>query len=182
VLLRGQPDSGIGLPRREQVMMQERRREGLHSSLRAAPLKLVKKHLDKLRDGFELLNLYAPELTAEAIQAVREAANGRDHQAAQLREAPIDADVDEAIERVKTHLNGERPWRDIAAIEVDLQRVRDAYVPPSFENSRGIDEHGGLSRTGPAKGGVDRRCRDDPNALILYFVNRRRSTMARHER
>jgi len=91
-------------------------------------VKLVKKHLDKLRDGFELLNLYDAELTSEAIGAVRDAAEVQNYQAKQLLEvAQVDSEVRAAIERVDSHLEAERPWRDIAALGGDLDTIREAY-------------------------------------------------------
>jgi hypothetical protein len=94
----------------------------------APTVKLVKRHLDRLRDGFELLKLYDAELTPEAMAAVREAAEVRSYHAAQLREgASLEAEVAAAIDRVENHLNAERPWRDVAALGGDLQKIRDAY-------------------------------------------------------
>ncbi len=42
-------------------------------------VKLVKKHLDTLNDGAQMLSLYGAELTAEALQAVGAAADVRDY-------------------------------------------------------------------------------------------------------
>ena len=91
-------------------------------------VKLVKQHLDRLRDGFELLNMYDAELTAGAIRAVQDAAGVRDHQATQLDEAgAMDGDVQDALQHVNDHLQGERPWRDVAALDTDLKKIREAY-------------------------------------------------------
>jgi hypothetical protein len=92
-------------------------------------VKAVKKYLDALRDGVQMLNLFDAELTGEAIQAVRAAADVRDHQASQLRE--IDALVtglDAAAERVEKHLALDRPWRDIGTLDKDLAEIREAYI------------------------------------------------------
>ena len=76
-----------------------------------------------------MLNLYDAELTAEALQAVRAAAEVRDYHAAQLREAnTLRADVDAAAQRIDRHLATERPWRDIVALEPDLTAIRKAYT------------------------------------------------------
>jgi hypothetical protein len=91
-------------------------------------VKLVKRHLDKLRDGFELLKLYNAELTDEAIAAVRDAAQVRIYQAAQLEEiGSVEPEIEAAIERVDNHLSTERPWRDVAALDEELQKILDAY-------------------------------------------------------
>ena len=42
-------------------------------------VELVKKHLDALNDGIQMLNLYDAELTPDAIQSVRAAADVRDY-------------------------------------------------------------------------------------------------------
>jgi hypothetical protein len=90
---------------------------------------LVKKHLDALRDGARMLNLYDAELTDEAVHAVREAADVRDHQVAQLREiGELGGEATAAAERIEAHLRGERPWREIAALSPDLEAVRAAYA------------------------------------------------------
>jgi hypothetical protein len=88
----------------------------------------VKQHLDALRDGVSLLNQYHAELTEEVIDQVRAAAKVRDHHAAQLAEEDgVDAPVRLAAERVRAHLAGERPWREIAALAPDLALVTDTY-------------------------------------------------------
>jgi hypothetical protein len=90
---------------------------------------LVKKHLDPLRDGVKILNLYDAELTEEAVRAVRDAADVREHQSAQLRQAgELEGEAAAAAERIEAHLRGERSWRDIAALGPDLEKVRAAYA------------------------------------------------------
>lgn len=92
-------------------------------------VKLLKKYLDTLNDGLQTLNLYDAELTAEALQAVRTAADVRDYQSAQLREASApSADIETAVQRVEKHLATERPWREIVALDADLAEIRKAYV------------------------------------------------------
>lgn len=92
-------------------------------------VKLVKKHLDVLRDGVQLVQMYDAELTLEAIRAVKDADAVLRYQAAQLREAEIDAtNVDAAAAQVQAQLAGERPWQDIGVLDDSLAQIRDCYV------------------------------------------------------
>ncbi len=92
-------------------------------------VKSVKKNLDNLRDGIQMLNLFDAELTNEAIQAVRAAADVRDHQATQLRDInALDAGLDTAVQRIEQHLDLDRPWREIIGLQDDLAKIRTAYV------------------------------------------------------
>ena len=89
----------------------------------------VKRHLDALNDGIELVNLFEAELTEPAVVQVNAAANVRDHRATQLREVgALDSELEEACQRVEAHLAAERPWRDIATLDPDLAAIRDAYT------------------------------------------------------
>jgi hypothetical protein len=89
----------------------------------------IKRHLDALSDGIELVNLFEAELTEAAVAQVTAATNVRDHQAAQLREVEaLDSAGQGACQRVEAHLAAERPWRDIAALDPDLAVIRDAYT------------------------------------------------------
>lgn len=92
-------------------------------------VKLVKRHLDALRDGIQLLQLYEADLSREAVAAITAAAAVRDYQAAQLSAEPgTAAEVSAAIQRITTQLGSERPWRDLAAIDGELALVRSAYA------------------------------------------------------
>lgn len=92
-------------------------------------VKLVKKHLDVLRDGVQLLKIDDAELTEEAIRAVSGAHDMVTYQAAQLRALGVDAtNVEAAAARVAAHLESERPWRDIDGVRADLQEIGKAYV------------------------------------------------------
>ncbi len=92
-------------------------------------VQLVKKRLDALLDGIQLLNLYDAELTADAIQEVRRAASLRDHQLVQLEAAnAAPPPVAAAGASVRAHLASERPWRDIGALAGDLTTLQVAYV------------------------------------------------------
>jgi hypothetical protein len=92
-------------------------------------VKLVKKYLDVLRDGVHLLKMDDAELTDAAIQAVVDAHATVTYQAAQLKAIGVEAtNVDVASARVTAHLDSERPWREVAGLEPDLQEIRSAYV------------------------------------------------------
>lgn len=92
-------------------------------------VKLVKKNLDVLSDGVLALKIYDAELTPEAIQAVTDAHAAVIYQAAQLKELDVSAtNVEAAANRVTAQLESERPWRDIAALEQDVNEIRTAYA------------------------------------------------------
>lgn len=89
----------------------------------------VKKHLDALREGIQLLAVYDAELTPAAIDAVRHASTIAAHHAAQLAAADkLDDPARAALQRLQAHLAGERPWRDIAALGPDLRLLSAAYT------------------------------------------------------
>ncbi len=89
----------------------------------------VKRHLDALSDGLELVNRFEAELTDQAVTQVTAATNLRDHQAAQLTAVgALDSAVEAACERVAAQLTAERPWREIAALAPDLEAIRGAYT------------------------------------------------------
>lgn len=92
----------------------------------------VKKHLDTLRDGLELLDRYDAELTPDALRAVAVAHDVLTHHAAQLQAHGVAAtNVDAAATRLATHLDptaNARPWRDIAALDDDLAEIRACYI------------------------------------------------------
>ena len=97
----------------------------------------VKKHLDALRDGLQLLKVYQAELTDPAIAAVREAAQVRDHHGAQLAAVgALDAAGEAALARISAHLAEARPWQGIAALAPDVAAVRRAYAE---ERQRRLD-------------------------------------------
>ena len=87
------------------------------------------KHLDALRDGLTALAELRAELTDDARKAVQLVADVRDHQAAQLQEVGrLDSDGQAALERIAAQLARERPWKDIAVVDADVQALRAAYV------------------------------------------------------
>jgi hypothetical protein len=92
-------------------------------------VKLVKKHLDALRDGVQRLQMYDVELTADAIRAVCDAHATVSYQVTQLKELGVDAsNVEAAAIRIKAQLESERPWREITSLEQDVLEIRAAYV------------------------------------------------------
>jgi len=100
-------------------------------------VKLLKKNLDVLRDGVQILQTYEAELTADAIRAVTVAHSVLSFQAIQLVEADAStSELKSAAERVTAQLACERPWRDIVAIDADLDALRSAYAA---ERQRLID-------------------------------------------
>lgn len=94
-------------------------------------VQLVKRKLDVLRDGIELLRTMDKELTDDAIARVQRAATVRDHQLAQLRalgsHAGLSPEASAAADQIETHLKSDRPWRDIVALEPAIERVESDY-------------------------------------------------------
>jgi hypothetical protein len=111
------------------VKLEEALEACVRSCRQTAPtVALVKKHLDTLRDGFKVLRAYDTELTEDAIRKVRDATSMRDHQGEQLRDTDgLTAELEAALERIGEHVDRERPWQDIGAIEDDLAALRTAY-------------------------------------------------------
>lgn len=91
-------------------------------------VQLVKKRLDALRDGIQLLNVYDAELTADAIQAVRRAATVRDQHVAQLEAVKMAGPIEPEAGRIRAQLASERPWREIGSLEADLGSVIETYT------------------------------------------------------
>ena len=87
------------------------------------------KHLDALGDGLSALAEYNAELTDDARKAVVRLVETRDHHAGQLREVGrLDSAGEAALARIVAQLSRERPWKDIAAVDADVQALRAAYV------------------------------------------------------
>ena len=92
-------------------------------------VKLVKKYLDALRDGVQLLNIIGAELTDDTIQAVRNAADVLRYQVQQLKElGTLTLETEGAAERVQKQLTLERPWREIRSLDEDLKQLKEAYT------------------------------------------------------
>jgi hypothetical protein len=89
---------------------------------------LVKKHLDTLQDGAQLLHVYDAELTADVIRAVKDAHDVLAYQAKQLKALGVeDTTTEAAATRVAAQLETERPWRDIGALDKNLAEIRTRY-------------------------------------------------------
>ena len=88
----------------------------------------IKKHLDALREGMQLLALYDAELTPQNIEAVRRASAVQTHRAAQLADTGKLADNAPALARVAAHLAAERPWQAVSGLEPDLRALEAAYI------------------------------------------------------
>ena len=107
----------------------------------------VKRHLDALRDGLQLVHLFEAELTPEAIAAVREADDVRAHQAAQLSSAQaLSTETAAAVERVAVHLGTERPWRDVSTLAKDITAIRAAYITVRTERLAWQEQQAALTR------------------------------------
>jgi hypothetical protein len=103
----------------------------------------VKRTLDDLNDGFEQLSIYDSELTEEAIRKVQVATNVVTYQLSQLEEVGgQDGELESAASEIRAQLETEKPWRDLAAIDPQLQRAREAYVA---ERRRLLAGHGELA-------------------------------------
>lgn len=90
---------------------------------------LVKKHLDTLQDGTQLLQIYNAELTDDAIRAVTDAHNTLAYQARQLTDLGVeDSTTKAAAARITAQLEQEQPWRDIGALDNDLDKIRTRYL------------------------------------------------------
>ncbi len=95
----------------------------------APTVALLKRHLDTLRDGIRELAECHAQLTEDAIKRVQEAAEVRDYQGQQLSDAGrLTTELEAALQRVREHLEVERPWREIGGLSDDLQALRAAYV------------------------------------------------------
>jgi len=88
----------------------------------------VKHNLDALRDGLEQLALYQTELSDEALTAVAEAAKVRDNHLAQLKSLKQAGEVSTDAKALTTHLDTDRPWRDIQSVNPALDSIRGRYI------------------------------------------------------
>lgn len=103
-------------------------------------VRLVKRYLDVLRDGTQLVQVLDAELTEAAITAVKQARIVLDFHAAQLHEVGLaSGDLEQAAERLRVQLDSERPWRDLAALQADLDALKESYVA---ERSRLLEWQG----------------------------------------
>jgi len=87
----------------------------------------VKRNLDVLRDGVQQLGILATDLTDAAIAAVSRAGAIQQHQVAQLDQVAAATEVQAEIAAVAAQLSLDRPWRDIASLEPQLQTIESHY-------------------------------------------------------
>ena len=88
----------------------------------------VKKHLDPLRDGIQLLNLYESELDDDSVKAVRQLDNINRYQLSQLQdEGQLVGGLVDAANRIASQLKSDRPWREIESLDADVQAISNAY-------------------------------------------------------
>lgn len=98
----------------------------------------VLRQLDALRDGITTLRAIEAEVKDDTLTALVEAHTVLDRMAVQITALGIPAtNVDAAATRIRVHLEGSEPWRNLAALEPDLEEIRSAY---RSERSRLIQE------------------------------------------
>lgn len=88
----------------------------------------VKRSLDVLRDGFELLPALLNDLTDGATEVLRDAASAREHELAQLIVVSAAGDIADASKVIDARLGSDRPWRDQNELVLAVARVREAYA------------------------------------------------------
>lgn len=88
----------------------------------------VKRHLDALRDGLEQLAILHTDLTDEAVQRVRAAAEVRDHQLTQLRELGELGELEAPARLLADQLAGERPWLGVDSLDDTVEAIRARYT------------------------------------------------------
>jgi hypothetical protein len=116
-------------------------------------LQAVKRNLDQLNDGFEQLAIFDSEITAAVLQDVRTVAIVVDYQLAQLEQlGGQSGELEVAAEQLRNQLQSEKPWRDLAGIEPQLEAVRAMY---SEERCRLLANNGELEEA--ARGQVKAR-------------------------
>lgn len=93
----------------------------------APTIKALKAELPALTEGVGVLQRLLTDLSEDALQAVREAAEVRDFQIAQLERVMAATPIEADVKLVVTQLQHRRPWQDIAAIQPALGRVVAHY-------------------------------------------------------
>ena len=104
--------------------------EACYRSIRQteATVQAVKRHVEALDDGLQQLALYHAELTDDAISEVRSASEVLAYQWAQLETVGgFDAEIAAPVERIRSHVEAERPWRENTGIHADAEAIRGAY-------------------------------------------------------
>jgi hypothetical protein len=87
----------------------------------------VKRHLDTLRDGLQELGMLFNDLTDQALTLVTRGMTLQAHQVAQLRAVERLEEVAAAVAQLEAQLALERPWRDIASLEPQMQVIEQHY-------------------------------------------------------
>ncbi len=90
----------------------------------------VKKHLDALRDGVQLLRLIDAELTEDAVKQVVDLHNMHQFQGLQIIDLRYDTPrpVVDAITILAEQVDRDRPWTDLRAAQAAADVVRAHYV------------------------------------------------------
>jgi len=87
----------------------------------------VFKALDPLREGIEMLGIMESELNDAAVEAVRRTVDVQRNQVKQLTEVEKTAEVQAEIDALAAQLALDRPWRQIAELEPNLQAIEEHY-------------------------------------------------------
>lgn len=93
----------------------------------APTIKALKVELPVLTEGVQVLQRLTTDLSDEAVEAVRHAAEVRDFHVTQLQRelatGPVEADVTSLL----AQLQSRRPWQDIGALKPALERIVAHY-------------------------------------------------------
>ncbi len=87
----------------------------------------LKAELPALSEGVQLLDRMLTDLSDEAVQAVRQAANVRDHQLAQLTRDGTVGPVAQDGQTLEAQLNARRPWIGLSTVDEATERIRSHY-------------------------------------------------------
>ncbi|MFW5920744.1 MAG: BREX system P-loop protein BrxC, partial [Polyangiales bacterium] len=90
-------------------------------------VRAVKRSLDVLRDGLDLLRRMENDLTDAAIDTLRDADDVRRIHLESLKALGPSDDVARAADAIEAHLTTERPWEDTGELRAPLEVVRGAY-------------------------------------------------------
>ncbi len=91
-------------------------------------VRAVKRHLDALHDGMQILGHFTAELTDDVVADLRAAADVRDHEIEQLQKAHVAHEgLLQQVDDVLAQLDSKKPWQGLADIADALSAVKDAY-------------------------------------------------------
>ncbi len=89
----------------------------------------LRKRLDDLGDGIQLLGILRTELNDDAVAAVRRASDACDVHAAQLEEIDALSDDDaKAASLIRPVLEARYPWRGLADLTAEVEKLRATYA------------------------------------------------------